>query len=194
MDIPFFRYSHLFGPHRAEILAALESVMDRGAFILQAEVAEFESKIAGLVGVKHAIGTGNATDALELIFRAIGLGSGDEVIVPSHTFVATVAAIRNSGGTPVLADCADDHLLDIGKVERLISSRTKAIVPVQLNGRVCDMERLGEIARRHNVLIVEDSSQALGRNFAGERQAASGSVEYSASIRRRILDVLVTEE
>lgn len=167
MEIPFFRYPHVFGQQRHEILAAMIDVMERGAFILQDEVKEFETQIARFIGARHAIGTSNATDSLELIIRAAGIGPGDEVIVPSHTFIATAASIRNSGATPVLADCGDDHLIDPASIESLITSRTKAIMPVQLNGRVCDMDRLQEIAVRHNVLLLEDSSQALGAKFKG---------------------------
>lgn len=166
-SIPFFRYPHVFGQQREEILAAMLEVMDRGAFILQTEVTEFEDRIAAFIGARHAIGTANATDALEIIVRAAGLGVGDEVIVPSHTFVATVAALHNNGVTPVLADCADDHLIDSAKIEALITPRTKAIMPVQLNGRVANMDSLREIADRHQLLIIEDSSQGLGARFKG---------------------------
>jgi dTDP-4-amino-4,6-dideoxygalactose transaminase len=167
MEIPFFRYPHVFGQQRDEILAAMIEVMDRGAFILQNEVKEFEVQIARFIAVRHAIGTSNATDALELIVKAAGIGPGDEVIVPAHTFVASAAAIHNNGATPVLADCGDDHLLDHASVETLITPRTKAIMPVQLNGRVCEMDRLQDIVVRHNLLLLEDSSQALGAKFKG---------------------------
>jgi dTDP-4-amino-4,6-dideoxygalactose transaminase len=167
MQIPFFRYPHVFGQQRKEILAAMLDVMDRGAFILQDEVKQFEAKVAELIGAKHAIGTANATDALEIIVRAAGLGIGDEVIVPSHTFVATVAALHNNRVTPVLVDCADDHLIDPAKIEALITPRTRAIMPVQLNGRVANMDALCTIANRHRLQIIEDSSQALGAKFKG---------------------------
>src|SRR4051812_11628470 len=162
MQIPFFRYSEVFGQQREEILTAMLDVMDRGAFILQDEVREFETSIARYIGVKHAIGTANATDALELILKAAGIGQGDEVILPSHTFVATAASIHNNGATPVLADCGDDHLLDPSSVESFITPATRAIMPVQLNGRVCDMDRLQTIASRHKLLLIEDSAQGLG--------------------------------
>ena len=174
MEIPFFRYSHVFNHQRDDILDALIRVMDRGSFILQAEVGEFEFKIAELTGVKHAIGTANATDSLELILRAAGIGSGDEVIVPSHTFIATAAAIHNNGATPVLADCGDDHLIDPASVEKLVTKRTKAIMPVQLNGRVADMDRLLAIAALHRVHLIEDSSQALGAKFKGRGAGSFG--------------------
>jgi dTDP-4-amino-4,6-dideoxygalactose transaminase len=168
MQIPFFRYSEVFGQQREEILTAMVDVMDRGAFIFQDEVREFETKIARYIGVKHAIGTANATDALELILKAAGIGQGDEVILPSHTFVATAASIHNNGAIPVLADCGDDHLVDPSSVESLITPATRAIMPVQLNGRVCDMDRLRTIASRHKLLLIEDSAQGLGAKFKGK--------------------------
>jgi dTDP-4-amino-4,6-dideoxygalactose transaminase len=174
MEIPFFRYPHVFGQQRNEILAAMIDVMDRGAFILQAEVTEFEEQIAHYIGARHAIGTANATNALELIVKATGIGPGDEVIVPSHTFVATAAAIKNNGATPVLADCGDDHLVDPASIESLITKRTKAIMPVQLNGRVCDMDRLLTIGKTYDVKLIEDSSQGLGAKFKGRCAGAFG--------------------
>ena len=167
MQIPFFRYPHVFGQQHDDILSAMLNVMERGAFILQNEVKEFEGQIAQFIGVKHAIGTANATDALELIIQVAGIGPGDEVIVPSHTFVASAAAIHNNGATPVLADCGDDHLVDPASIEALITPRTKAIMPVQLNGRVCNMDRIQAIADRYRLQIIEDSSQGLGAKFKG---------------------------
>jgi dTDP-4-amino-4,6-dideoxygalactose transaminase len=167
MQIPFFRYPHVFGQQRDEILAAMVDVMERGSFILQNEVKEFEAQIAKFIGAKHAIGTANATDSLELIIKAAGIGPGDEVVVPSHTFIASAAAIHNNGATPVLADCGDDHLIDPASVEALITPRTKAIMPVQLNGRVANMDRLMAVATKHKLLLIEDSSQGLGAKFKG---------------------------
>ena len=168
MQIPFFRYSHVFGQQREEVLRAALSIMDRGAFILQDEVRVFEERIAAFIGAKHAIGVANATDALELSLRAAGIGPGDEVIVPSHTFVASAASIKNAGGTPVLADCGPDHLVDPGSVEALVTPRTRAIMPVQLNGRVARMDSLQVIADKHRLLIIEDSSQGLGAKYRGK--------------------------
>lgn len=167
MEIPFFRYPHVFGQQRDEILAAMLDVMARGAFILQNEVKDFETQIAQFIGAKHAIGTANATDALELIIKAAGIGAGDEVIVPSHTFVASAASIHNNGAIPVLADCGDDHLVDPASIEALITPRTKAVMPVQLNGRVCNMDRIQAVADKHRLPVIEDSSQGLGARFKG---------------------------
>ena len=168
MQIPFFRYPHVFGQQREELLRAAVNIMDRGAFILQDEVRIFEEKIAAFIGAKHAVGVANATDALELSLRAAGIGPGDEVIVPSHTFVASAASIKHCGATPVLADCGPDHLVDPESVRALVTPRTRAIMPVQLNGRVARMDALQAIADQHGLLVVEDSSQALGAKYRGQ--------------------------
>jgi dTDP-4-amino-4,6-dideoxygalactose transaminase len=175
MQIPFFRYSHVFGQQREELLRVALDVMDRGAFNLQEEVRVFEEKNAAFIGVKHAVGVANATDALELSLRAAGIGQGDEVIVPSHTFVASAASIKNCGATPVLADCGADHLIATASVAGLITPRTRAIMPVQLNGRVARMDELQALADRHQLLIIEDSAQALGAKYQGRCAGTFGT-------------------
>jgi len=142
-------------------------VLEPGAFILQEDVGLFERELAAYLGCKHAIGVANATDALTIILRAMGLGPGDEVILPAHTFVASAAAIHWAGATPVICDIGPDNLMDPVDAERLISSRTRALMPVQLNGRTSNMDRVGDVARRHGLQVVEDSSQALGSRFKG---------------------------
>ncbi len=174
MQIPFFRYPHVFTQQRDEIHAAMLDIMERGAFILQDEVRQFEEQIAQFTGTKHGIGTGNATDALELILKASEIGSDDEVIVPSHTFIASAGAIQNAGATPILADCGSDHLIDPSKIENLITRRTKAIMPVQLNGRMCEMDQLQSIAEKHHLQIIEDSSQSLGAKYKGQGSGTFG--------------------
>src|SRR4051812_15769521 len=133
MQIPFFRYPHLFSQQRDELLQAMTAVMERGAFILQSDLTEFELSLKEFLGVHDAIGVANGTDGLIIALRAAGVKAGDEVIVPSHTYVASAAAIHFAGATPVLVECGDDHLIDPKSVESAITSRTSAIMPVQLN-------------------------------------------------------------
>jgi dTDP-4-amino-4,6-dideoxygalactose transaminase len=174
MSIPFFRYPHLFAQQREEILAAMTAVMDRGAFILQSDLVEFETAIANFTGAKHALGVANGTDALIIALRAAGIGPGDEVIVPSHTYVASAASIHFAGATPVLVECGPDHLVDPAAVESAISPRTAAIMPVQLNGRTCDMDALQAIADKHKLAIVEDAAQAIGSKYKGRTAGTFG--------------------
>lgn len=173
--IPFFRYAHLFATQREEILAAVTDVMERGAFILQSDLDEFERRFAAYVGAAHAIGVANGTDALIIALRACGVGTGDEVILPSHTYVASAAAVHFAGATPVLVDCRDDHLIDPAAVEAAVTSRTRAIMPVQLNGRTCDMHALKATADRHGLRIVEDAAQGLGSKFRDQSAGTFGS-------------------
>jgi dTDP-4-amino-4,6-dideoxygalactose transaminase len=175
MTIPFFRYPHVFAQQREEILAAMIAVMERGAFILQSDLLEFEAALAGFVGVNHAVGVANGTDGLIIALRAVGIREGDEVIVPSHTYVASAASIHFVGASPVLVDCREDHLVDPQAVAAAVTSRTAAIMPVQLNGRTCDMDELQAIADRHGLAIVEDAAQALGSKFRGRNAGTFGS-------------------
>ncbi len=172
--VPFFRYEHVFGQHRQEYLDAMMRVLESGAFILQHDVAAFEEELASYLGCKHAIGVGNATDALTIVLRAAGIGPGDEVILPAHTFVASAAAVHWAGATPVVCDIGHDNLIDPAHAETLVTSRTRAIMPVQLNGRTADMEHVLAVAARHGLQVIEDSSQALGSRFRGRSAGTWG--------------------
>lgn len=173
--IPFFNYSMLYAAQRQELLKLMDEVCSRGAFIMQKDLTEFEQALARYVGVRHCIGVADGTVALTISLRASGIRSGDEVIVPSHTFAASAAAIAHAGAVPVLADCGPDHLLDPADVPHRITTRTRGIMPVQLNGRTADMDRLGEIALKHHLLIIEDSAQALGSKFKGRCAGTFGA-------------------
>lgn len=174
-QVPFFRYPHLFAQQRAAILETVTDVMERGAYILQADLAEFEARLATFVGAKHALGLANGTDALMLALRAAGVRRGDEVIVPSHTYIASAASIHFVDAVPVLVECGPDHLIDPDSVAAAVSPRTTAIMPVQLNGRVCDMEAIQAIADRHGLLVIEDAAQALGAKFNGRSAGTFGA-------------------
>jgi dTDP-4-amino-4,6-dideoxygalactose transaminase len=178
--IPFFNYADLYSREKTELMPIINDVLDRGAYIMQKELFDFEQNLANYLGVKHVIGVADGTIALMMGLRAAGIGSGDEVILPSHTFVASAAAIHHVGARPVLADCGQDHLIDPEDVLKKISSRTRALMPVQLNGRTCDMDSLITIAKKYNLRIVEDSAQALGSKFKG-RFAGTFGVSGSCS-------------
>jgi dTDP-4-amino-4,6-dideoxygalactose transaminase len=180
LQIPFFRYPHLFAQQRQEILDAVTDVMDRGAYILESDLRDFEATLARYVGVAHALGVANGTDGLIIALRAAEVGAGHEVILPSHTYVASAAAVHFAGATPVLVECGPDHLIDAGAVAAAVTSRTRAIMPVQLNGRTCDMDALQRIADRHALVIIEDAAQGLGSEFRGRRAGSFGAAaEFS---------------
>ncbi|MFH1263142.1 MAG: DegT/DnrJ/EryC1/StrS family aminotransferase [Pseudomonadota bacterium] len=167
-SVPFFNYPYVYKSHGKELLAALADVGSRGAFILQQDVVEFEENLKKLTGAKHAIGVANGTDALIIALRGVPLNPGDEVIFASHTFIATAAAIHFAGGIPVPVDCGPDHMIDPESVAKAVTSKTRVIMPTQLNGRTADMDRLQEIAKKHDLLIVEDAAQGLGSKFRGK--------------------------
>lgn len=179
MEIPFFRYNHVFGQQADDILPAMIKVMQRGAFILQGELAEFEQKVAVFAGAKYALGVANGTDSLFIALHAAGVGRGDEVILASHTYIATAAAVHFNGASPILVDCGTDHLIDAASIEAAITPRTKAIVPTQLNGRVADMDAIAKIARERSLIIIEDAAQALGARYKGR---CAGTFGYAGSI------------
>lgn len=166
-NIPFFNYRGAFAERADELVAVFRDVIGRGAFIQQRDLADFEASIAQYLGVRHAIGVGNATDGLQFAFRASGLKPGDEVIFPSHTMVAGPAAVHFAGGVPVPVEIGPDHLIDAASIERALTPRTKFIMPTQLNGRTCDMAAVSAIASRHGLTIIEDAAQALGSKFDG---------------------------
>jgi dTDP-4-amino-4,6-dideoxygalactose transaminase len=174
-DVPFFNYRGAFAARETEFVAIFRDVLHRGAYIHQRDLADFETRLASYLGVKHAFGVANATDGLIMLARAAGLRAGDEVIFPSHTMVASPASVAHVGATPVPVECLDrDHLIDPEAIERAITERTRAIIPVHLNGRTCQMDRIMDIAKRHNLLIIEDAAQALGSKFRGRYAGTFG--------------------
>lgn len=175
-NIPFFNYNALFSAQKEEeIMEVIRDVLSRGAYILQADLHDFENNLKTFLGVRHVFGVADGTNALILGLRAVGVGPGDEVILPSHTYIASAAAVHFVGARPVLVDIGSDRLIDPLAVERAITKRTRVVMPVQLNGRTCDMDALGDIAERHGLLIVEDAAQALGSRFRGRCAGTFGS-------------------
>jgi len=165
--IPFFNYPFLFKSKEADFVRIFKEIGSRGAYILQNDLKEFEVNLANFAGTKYAVGLANGTDAIWIALMAAGIGKGDEVIFSSHTYIATAAAIHFVGAIPVPADCREDHMLDPISVERLITPKTKAILPTQLNGRCCEMDVIIKIAKKYNLIVLEDAAQGLGAKFKG---------------------------
>ena len=163
--------------HREGIDAAIQRVLHKGRYILGEEVEAFEREFARYLNVAHAIGVGSGTAALEIALRACGIGPGDEVITTAHTAVATVAAIELAGATPVLADIEPgSFLLDPAEVEKVISPRTKAIIPVHLYGQPADLSGLLPLAQRHKLRMIEDCAQAHGAIYGDRRVGGWGDL------------------
>lgn len=173
-EVPFFNYRGAFGAIEAPLMETIADVIGRGAFIMQRDMVDFEHAIASYLGVKHALGVGNATDGIYFAFLAAGIKPGDEVIFPSHTMVAGPAAVHFAGGVPVPVDIGPDHLLDPSKIEAAITKKTRFIMPTQLNGRTCDMDAIQAIATTHGLRIIEDSAQGLGSKFRGRYAGTFG--------------------
>jgi len=172
--VPFVNYPLQYHNLEKEIDAAIKSVLNRGDLILRKDVEEFEKNLSSFLELKYAIGVNSGTDALILSLKAAGIGPGDEVITVSHTFVASIASIIHVGAKPILIEVKEDFTMDVDKIEEVITPKTKAILPVHLNGRVCDMEKLMEIARKHNLIVIEDAAQALGARFKNKMAGTFG--------------------
>ncbi len=157
-----------------EIDAAYFDVMSTGNLIDREHLKSFEENLAAFVGTKYAVGLNSGYDALHISLRAAGIGPDDEVIVPSHTFVATCSAVVNVGASPVLVDVGHDFNIDVRRIEDAISLRTKAIIPVHLNGHMADMPRVMAIASSHNLIVIEDACQSLGSSIDGKRAGSWG--------------------
>jgi len=173
-NIPFFNYPALFKAQEKEIMDVFYDVMRRGAYILQKDLVEFEESLQDFLNVKHVFGVADGTNALLIALRAVNIKAGDEVILCSHTYIATAAAVHYAGGTPVLVECGADHMIDPNAVNMAVSEKTRVIMPTQLNGRTCDMEALWNIADLHGLIIIEDAAQALGSKFKGKRAGTFG--------------------
>lgn len=169
VDLPT-QYRHL----ESEIIAVVREVMSRGDFILRDDLRRFEDNMGSLLGLKYVIGVGSGTDALYLALRAARIGYGDEVITVAFTCVATIAVIANCGAKPILVDVAEDYNMDVEQLEQAITPQTKAIMPVHLNGRLCNMEKLMDIALKHNLIVIEDAAQAIEANFDGRKAGTFG--------------------
>ena len=159
---------------KPEIDAAIIDCLSNGDLIYRQQLRDFEEHLASFVGVKYAVGVNSGYHALHFSLLAAGIGPGDEVITVAHTFVATVSAIVHCGAKPILVDVGKDYNMDPDQAERAITSKTKAILPVHLNGRVCDMDRIMAIAERYGLVVIEDAAQALGATYKGKRAGSFG--------------------
>ncbi len=176
MNVPWIDLAQQHRNLRGEINAAIQGVLDRADFILGQDVHKLEEEFAAYCGTKYAVGVDSGLSALELSLRALGIGPGDEVIVPAHTFTATAAAVTFSGATPVFVE-VDPHTwtLDAKRIEDAITQHTKAILPVHLYGLPADMHMILGIAEKYELVVVEDACQAHGAKYKGHRVGSMGN-------------------
>jgi dTDP-4-amino-4,6-dideoxygalactose transaminase len=174
LKIPFFQYSRLWTDYKQDYIAIIDHIASSGGFILQKALSDFEMELARFTGANYSVGVGNATDAMEIFLEAIGIKKGDEIIISSHTMLATASAIRVAGGVPVPVDIGNDNLISTQSIEEAITSNTVGIMPTQLNGRVCDMDTIIKIAKKRGLFIIEDAAQALGAKYKGQHAGTFG--------------------
>ena len=174
MSVRFWEPSKAFREIETEVMGTIREVLAAGDLVMRHQMEDFEHHLASFVGTTDAVGVSNCTDGMRLLLEAVGIGPGDEVITVSHTFMATMAVIHQVGATPVLVDVGEDHNIDTEQLEAAVTPRTKAIVPVHLNGRLARMDRVMEVAKAHNLLVIEDTAQALGGSYMGVRGGAWG--------------------
>jgi dTDP-4-amino-4,6-dideoxygalactose transaminase len=177
MKVPMLDLVAEHAPYRAELVAAFEKVLDSGRFVLGPEVEAFEQEIGKWIGVPHAVGVSNGSDALLLALQAVGVGPGDEVICPTFTFFATAGAVARLGGVPVFVDSAECcYNLRADQVAVKIGPKTKAIIAVHLFGQCADMDPILAAAAKHGIPVIEDAAQALGAKDKGRMAGTMGTL------------------
>ncbi len=175
MEVFFADLRPMHDEIRQDLDAAYKKVMDKSWFIQGKELELFEQEFAEYIGVKHCIGVATGLDALYLILKAYGIGTGDEVIVPSNTFIATALAVSYAGAKPVFVEPEIETFnIDTTQIEAAITPKTKAIMAVQLQGRCCDMDEINRIAKKHRLKVIEDAAQAHGAKYKGKKAGALG--------------------
>lgn len=175
MNIPFVDLVAQYQTIKPEIDAAIAGCLGTASFIAGEKVRQFEDAFARFVGVRHCIGTGNGTDSIEILLKAMGMGSGNEVIVPALTWISTSEAVSSVGARPVFVDIHPDfYTIDTSRIEEKITARTKAIIPVHLYGLPAAMDELMRIASKHELLVLEDCAQSHGAVFKERKTGTFG--------------------
>ena len=175
--VPFVDLVQQYRDIEAEVREAVSSVLEKGDFILGAAVREFEKEFATFNQVPHCVGVADGTDALHLALLALGVGPGDEVVVPTHTYIASALAISSTGAKPVFVDCDPVYYsVDIHSIEKALSPRTKAIMPVHLYGHPANMDPILKIAKERKLFVIEDTAQAHGATYKGRICGTMGDV------------------
>jgi aminotransferase EvaB len=172
--VPFVNPREHYRKYKDEFDAAITSCLSKGDLIARQQLRDFEAKLAHYVGTQYAVGLNSGYHALALSLVAAGVSSGDEVITVAHTFVATVSAIIHCGATPVFVDITNDYNMDVDSLERAITSRTRLVLPVHLNGRISNMGAIMALAKKHGLLVIEDACQALGASYQGKKSGSWG--------------------
>ena len=173
--VPFVDLVAQYRAIASEIEVAVNDVLSRCNFVLGTQVEEFERAFAEFVACQHAVGVSSGLDALRLALASLGIGPGDEVIIPANTYIATALAVTAQGARPVLVDCdPSTYTIDVHRIERAITARTRAIIPVHLTGQSADMDPILDLAAQYGLRVVEDAAQAHGTRYKGRPCGAMG--------------------
>jgi dTDP-4-amino-4,6-dideoxygalactose transaminase len=177
MEIPFVSFDQTNRLIKKEILTAFEAFFDKAWYVLGDGVKQFETDYAAFNQVNHCVGISNGLDALHIALKCLEIGPGDEVIVPSNTYIASLLAVSYTGATPVLAEPSiRTYNITPSSIEAAVTKRTRAIMPVHLYGQACEMESILEIAARHNLFVIEDNAQAQGAAYKGKMTGSFGHI------------------
>src|SRR5205085_3514378 len=177
MAIPLLDLKQQYAAIRDDVLRVTQEVYESQHFILGPKVSDFERDFAAYCQSRHCVGVSSGTDALLIALMVLGVGPGDEVIVPAYSFFATAGVVDRLGATPVFVDIdLNDYNLDVDKIEGAITKNTKAIMPVHLYGQTPDMSEVSAIASKHDIAVVEDAAQAVGAEFNGKRAGTLGAI------------------
>lgn len=175
--IPLMNIERQYETIKKELDEATIGVLSSGKYIMGENVKEFEKEFSEYMEVKYAVGVGNGTDALVIALRACGVKAGDEVITCAMSFFATAEAISSVGAIPVFVDCTSDtYTIDASKIEEKITEKTKAIIPIHLYGQCADMDEINKIAKKYNLLVIEDVAQAAGATYKGKKAGSLGDI------------------
>ena len=177
MKVPFLDLKAQYASIKNEMDEAISNIIENTAFIGGKALADFNNNFANFIGTKHVIGVGNGTDALEIALKALGVKPGDEVIVPANSFISTSEAVTAIGGKVVFVDCLDCYYsIDSSKIESSITRKTKVIIVVHLYGQVAEMDKILEIAKKHDLKVLEDSAQAHGAVYKDKKIGTIGNI------------------
>lgn len=174
-QISYVAIAEQFANERDEIMPIIEGVLKSGDYVGGSAIDCLEKEVAAFVGVKHCVALNSGTDALIFSMKCLGIGPGDKVITPPNSFIASTSAIVHLGATPVFVDACDDQNIDAKRIKSAITKDVKAIMPVHLTGRVCDMDPIMALASKHGIAVIEDAAQAMGATYKGRKAGSFGA-------------------
>lgn len=176
VKVPYVDFRFQTSEVKEELMKSVSDVLDSGMYVLGPEVQSFEEEIAAYCGSKYAVGVSNGTDALILALMAMDIGPGDEVITAPNSFIASASAIAIVGATPVFADINEDFNIDPNEIKKVITNKTKAVMPVHLTGLPARMDEINQVAADHGVRVIEDAAQSVGAKYKGKRVGSLGEI------------------